>query len=52
MHPDVVALEAFHEGLRYAVAFWAGDWREARHQIDRLSERPCRLRGLGAAIVG
>ena len=51
MHPDIVALEGFHESFRKAVAFGAGDRREAGRQIERLRERARRLGRVRATIV-
>src|SRR5580704_6972500 len=50
--PDVVTLEGFDEGLGHAVAFWAFDRREARHQIECHGDVDRLIGGEDRAVIG
>ena len=52
VHPHIVALAGLYERLAEAIALRAGDWREARHQIDLSGKSACFDGGVGRPIVG
>ena len=49
--PDIVTLEGFDEGLGHAVAFWAFDRGEARHQVERHGDLDGLVGGKDRAIA-